>query len=562
MVVLMGTEIIEKKLDELLQLLGREDECVEFKKAERNFDFEELGQYFSALSNEANLTGKSEAWIVFGISPKGEIIGTSYRNSTEKLMSLKQEIAQQIGNGITFVEIYALNREGKRILLFQVPPALIGIPTSYKGHFYGRNHESLTALSLEKIERIRSQNQTEWSAQRVKGATISDLSKEAIDFARQQFELKNPEIRKQVERMSDEQFLNTCRITIDGAITNAAIILLGKPESASLLSPGEAKITWIIYDERGKSLDYKHFYPPFILRVNEIFSNIRNLTYRHIFDDTLFPDEIKQYDADVIREVLHNCIAHQDYLMHGFITVKEFPDRLVFENPGTFIPGSISRLFDKVGYTSQYYRNRFLTTAMVNLNMIDTISHGIKDIIYERQIQRCFPLPDYEFPNGTSVVATIYGRIIDENFAKLLFRNRQLTINQIIALDSIQKRNPIDKSVYQELRKQHLVEGKFPNIHISASLAYETGHQAEYMNAKGLSNDQYEQMVIDYLKKFKYATRKGIEAYLMPHLPDILNEEQKSNKVRNIISRMSAKKMIINSEGSRKYASWTLPNRN
>ena len=30
-----------------------EDEVVEFKKAENNFDFDNLGKYFSALSNEA-----------------------------------------------------------------------------------------------------------------------------------------------------------------------------------------------------------------------------------------------------------------------------------------------------------------------------------------------------------------------------------------------------------------------------------------------------------------------------------------------------------------------------
>ena len=256
---------IEAKLEELLSLKGNENECIEFKMAEKNFDFDELGCYFSALSNEANLLGQKEAWIVFGVSSKGEIIGTSFRNSHQKLMSLKQELAQHVGNGISFIEIYEFVKEGKRIILFQIPPALIGIPTSFKGHFYGRNHESLTALSLEKIERIRSQNKIEWSAQIIKEATIEDLSEEAISFARIQFVLKNPDIKKQIEQMSNEQFLNTARITIEGSITATALLLLGKPESSALLSPCEARITWILFDEHGKSLDYKHYFPPFIL---------------------------------------------------------------------------------------------------------------------------------------------------------------------------------------------------------------------------------------------------------------------------------------------------------
>jgi len=75
---------------------------------------------------------------------------------------------------------------------------------------------------------------------------------------------------------------------------------------------------------------------------------------------------------------------------------------------------------------------------MVNLNIVDTISHGIKDIVFERQIQRCFPLSDYEFPDGMSVRAVIYGHIINENFTRLLFRNQQLDVNSGLLLQSSQ----------------------------------------------------------------------------------------------------------------------------
>lgn len=50
-----------------------ENEVVEFKKAETNFDIDELGKYFSALSNEANLRDHEFAWIVFGVWDKKRI---------------------------------------------------------------------------------------------------------------------------------------------------------------------------------------------------------------------------------------------------------------------------------------------------------------------------------------------------------------------------------------------------------------------------------------------------------------------------------------------------------
>ena len=93
-----------------------EDETVEFKKAENNFDL--LGKYFSALSNEANLHHHEFAWLVFGVHDKTrEIIGTSYKNSPVSLQKLKQDFSQQTTNNITFRNIHSIEIEGLPFLL-------------------------------------------------------------------------------------------------------------------------------------------------------------------------------------------------------------------------------------------------------------------------------------------------------------------------------------------------------------------------------------------------------------------------------------------------------------
>ena len=67
-----------------------ENEVVEFKKAENSFSFDELGKYFAALSNEANLRDKDFAWLVFGVHDKTrEILDTSYKNGMKSLQKLK-----------------------------------------------------------------------------------------------------------------------------------------------------------------------------------------------------------------------------------------------------------------------------------------------------------------------------------------------------------------------------------------------------------------------------------------------------------------------------------------
>lgn len=74
----------------------------------------------------------------------------------------------------------------------------------------------------------------------------------------------------------------------------------------------------------------------FLLVVDKVYAKIRNEKYRYIAGQmTLFPDEVNQYDPDVIKEVLNNCIAQADYRMHGKINVEEFEDRTVFINEGS-----------------------------------------------------------------------------------------------------------------------------------------------------------------------------------------------------------------------------------
>ena len=54
-------------------IIDFEDEVVEFKEARTNYSFKDIGKYFSALGNEANIRGFKEAWLIFGVTNKKEI---------------------------------------------------------------------------------------------------------------------------------------------------------------------------------------------------------------------------------------------------------------------------------------------------------------------------------------------------------------------------------------------------------------------------------------------------------------------------------------------------------
>ncbi|NQV16936.1 MAG: putative DNA binding domain-containing protein [Armatimonadetes bacterium] len=535
--------------------LPNETEWVEFKEAKLNYDFEKIGKYFSALSNEANLKGKDYGWLIFGVNKVHHIVGSEYRRNRADLDHLKHEISEHTSNHISFTEIHELIFDEGRVIMFQIPPALPGSPTAWKGHYFGREGESLVPLNLQKLDNIRSPNIPDWSAQIIPEADLIDLDSAAIAKARLEYKVKHPSKAEEVDRWDNITYLNKAKVTIQGKITNSAILLLGKEESEHFLSPAVAKMTWILKNNKGIEQDYEHFGPPFLLNVTKLFAKVRNLRYRYMPDGTLFPIEITRYDSWVIREALHNCIVHQDYSKRGRISVVETPDNLIFTNVGSFIPGSVEAVIE-MDSPPEIYRNPFLANAMVNLNMIDTIGGGIKKM-FVLQKQRLFPMPDYDLAEPTRVVVKIFGEILDENYTKILIEKTDLDLSSVILLDKVQKKIKISKDEHSHLKKLELVEGRYPNIYITSTVASLTNLRAQYIKNLGFDNDHYKKMIVTFVEKYKSASRKDIDDLLMDKLSDVLDDNQKKNKIRNIISAMKREGKIIN-RGSRKKPKWVL----
>ena len=547
--------------DELIQTLNylrglpAETEVFEFKEAKNGYDFRKLGKYFSALSNEANLKGAPHAWLIFGIKDRGRtIVGSRFRSERKDLDSLKGEIAGKTTNRVTFIEIHELLLSDGRVLMFQIPPAPRGIPIAFKGHYYGRDGEELSPLNLEEIERIRAQSMIEdWSAVIVRNATINDLDPSAIEKARKNYKDKFPGLSGDVDAWDDLTFLNKAKLTIKGKMTRAAIILLGRAESEHFIGSAEAKIRWVLKDAKGNDKDYHIESCPLLLAVDNIYSKIRNLKYRYMKDGTLFPDEVDQYEPFIIREAINNCIAHQDYTKGGRINVVEMDDQLVFTNLGSFIPGSVERVV-REDAPEEHYRNKFLATAMFNLKMVDTAGGGIRKM-FNYQRARFFPMPEYDL-SKERVKVTIIGKVLDLDFARVLAKKRDLDLDDIIALDKVQKKKVLTDSDSKRLKVKRLIEGRKPNYHISFDVAEKTHMQAEYIKTRGLKDDHFKKLVLEYLDKYKQASKKDIDKLLLDILPGVLDENQRKNKIRNLIYAMSKKDKTIINRGTNRYPKW------
>lgn len=552
----------DKKLPEILDNLRRlpaETEVVELKEAKENFHFDRIGKYFSALSNEANLKGKPHAWLIFGVENKHfKIVGSRYRSNQKDLDSLKGEIANKTTNRITFIEIHEIATADGRVVMFQIPAAPKGLPVAYEGHYYGRDGEELSPLNLEEIERIRSQAITEdWSNAIIDGTSVDDLDGQAIVVARANFKSKFPDKTTEVDSWDTVTFLNKAKLAIKGRLTRTAIILLGKEESEHFISPAEAKIRWLLKDSRGNDKDYLIVGCPLLLAVDKIYAKIRNSKYRYLKNGTLFPDEIDQYEPFTIREAINNCIAHQDYSLCGRINVVEMEDQLIFTNLGSFIPGDIERVV-RDNAPEEHYRNRFLATAMFNLKMVDTAGGGIRKM-FNFQRERFFPMPDYDLSENR-VKLTITGKVLDIDYARILAGNTQLSLEEIMLLDKVQKKIPLSEAAKKHLKAHKLIEGRRPNYFLSRQLSQVTGQKAIYSKYKAFDKAYYLDLIMKAIEEHKYLERKDVDELLWKKLPDWMDDKQKKIKINNLLSELRKNTKIKNS-GSDKKPIWEVTNK-
>ena len=516
---------------ELIQLLDElralpvETEWLEFKEAKNDYDFAKLGKYFSAIANEANLKGRDYGWLIFGVEDKQRIIvGSQYRRDRAKLESLKQEVANHTTGQLTFLEIFELDVAEQRVVMLQIPAAPQGMPIAWQGFYYGRDGESLGALNLDELERIRRQVvKQDWSAEWVVDASLDDLSSEALARARELYREKNLHLAEDIATWDDWTFLRKLKIAQDQQLSRAALILLGKPESAIKLSGTHLQISWILQDTDALPMDYKHFGLPYLLNSDQVGKQIRNLTYRYMPDDTLFPTELPQYDSWVIREALHNCIAHQDYSLGGKINLVEKPNELVFSNLAAFLPGSVEAVI-KSDTPPERYRNPMLAHAMVELKMMDTIGSGIKRM-FVTQRKRLFPLPDYIIDSANQrVEVRLYGRVLDAQFSRLLKLNADLNLADVMLLDAVQKHRPITEEAIKQLRQKGLIEGRKPNLFLSAKVASATEDKATYTRHRAMDKAYYKELVLRHLENFGEASREDFDRLLRDKLSSALTE--------------------------------------
>ncbi|MBO5628894.1 MAG: hypothetical protein J5965_07420 [Aeriscardovia sp.] len=137
--------------------------------------------------------------------------------------------------------------------------------------------------------------------------------------------------------------------------------------------------------------------------------------------------------------------------------------------------------------------------------------------------------------------------MLDENFAKILVNNPNLTLADIILLDKVQKHEHISEDSLAYLRRKKYVEGRKPNVYLSFSVVKQSKHvglKTSYIKNKSFDDDYFKKLIIDYITNFGKATRQELTTLLDNKLPETLSKQQKFDKVTNLLSSLKKKGFI------------------
>jgi len=167
-------------------------------------------------------------------------------------------------------------------------------------------------------------------------------------------------------------------------------------------------------------------------------------------------------------------------------------------------------------------------------------------------------LPEYDFSQPDTVRMEIMGRLIDENYSRVLIEKADLDLGTVVALDKVQKRKPLTPEELKHLRRLKLVEGRAPNVFVASKIAALTGDKAQYIRNRAFDTGHYKQMILDFIGEFGSASRKDIDDLLMDKLSDVLTKAQKKNRISNLLAAMARKDGSIRNQGSDKQSVWVL----
>ena len=481
----------------------------------------------------ANRSSNSPAWLLIGVEDDGHITGARPRHESGQTDPVRVAalIANRTRPSIT-PRVSLVSIQDKQIIVIEIQPISSPVATTAGKYLRRAIGGDGKPCCLPMFFHEMHARQADRGAEDYSALVLPDAGWDALDPL--EFERFRRSIRE--NRGGDQSLLNLPDIELakalgaveaNGKVQNIRVLgllLFGKEASIQRLLPTHEVAFQVL---AGQRVEVNDFFRWPLLRVMEECE--RRFAGRNREEEVmvgLFRIGVPDYSLAAFREALANALIHRDYTRLGAVHVQWHTDRLEISNPGGFPEGV--RL-DNLLVTAPRPRNPLLTDAFKRAGIVERTARGIDTIFYE-QLRNGRPAPSYERSNEAAVVVVLPGGQANLEFVRLLaeesraghdlglddllilnavWQNRRLNTEEAARLT--QKPENDARTTLNRLVEIGLVEPrgerKGRTWHLSAATYRRLGKPTAYIRQHGFEPLQHEQMVLQYLDKYRKITR-------------------------------------------------------
>jgi predicted HTH transcriptional regulator len=360
-----------------------ENEWIEFK---HNFHSpEEIGEQISALSNAARIHNQAFGYLVFGIeNDTHRVLGTNFKAKSYKKGNeeLENWLASRLNPRIDFAIHEFDYEEGKHISLIIIPAAK-NRPVLFLHQAYIRVGSITRKLvDFEEKERKIWQNSVYQLENDIAKTKLSASEVVALLSTETYFELLNiPYPSNQagvIEKFLSEQLI--IKNNSNYSITKLGAVLFAKNLN-DFDSLSRKAVRAIVYKGKGKTETEREqiFTKGYCVGFENMLDWISGqLPANEIIGRALRVNQ-RVYPEVSIRELIANCIIHQNFEEKGFPMIEIYTDRVAISNPGQplIVP---ERFIDE--YVS---RNEKMADLMRRANLCEEKGSGMDKVIFNNE---------------------------------------------------------------------------------------------------------------------------------------------------------------------------------
>lgn len=392
-----------KNLIAVLITQNTECEWIEFKQ---NYHSpEEIGQDISALANSACILKKPYGYIIFGIDDTTRTIsGTNFKAKSHKAKGneeLELWLCNRLNPRIDF-ESYELDyAEGIHISLYKIPSAT-NVPITFLNEAYirvGSNTKRLKDYNDKQAKIWRNVKQSPFETIVAKeGLSASDIIR--LLSTETYFDLMKipyPQTTQGViSRLISESIIKQNESYFD--ITELGAILFAKDLSV-FGNLSRKAIRVIVYKGKNKveTIRDQIGTKGYALGFTGLIEWINGQLPANEEIGKALRKEVRMYPDIAIRELVANCIIHQDFSQSGFPSIEIYSDRIEISNPGTPLI-STERFIDE--YVS---RNDKLADLMRRMGFCEEKGSGLDKVIFHNELYQ-LPAINIQVQNSRTIV--------------------------------------------------------------------------------------------------------------------------------------------------------------